>query len=208
MTSRNKILAGILLITYSFLSSAFGRGREFYHHTTPDDQFVVIAQEDVQDISDIAQNLKIQILEHLNIFFLWEKPAEIVIHAQKKWEKEYTYYFYNIQSKKEKRRGIQTFYQKALAEKVIFPALTSLILSEIIQREKNIPQIEGNSLKIPLCLITGLWRKIANYSTLERLEKIDSVRLSQLVHIRQYPKKSEMFAILSTSLIEFLFSLP
>ncbi|MFC2140331.1 hypothetical protein ACFLQ1_01260 [Candidatus Auribacterota bacterium] len=195
------------LIIFLFFSSLCSAG-EMVKYTTSDEQFDVFARDEnvAKQIAPLVENLREKLLETLDIFFRWEKPAEIIIYSEKKWEEEYLFYFYNKNTKKENLKGFQTFRQSGLEEKVIFPAVTSLILSEIILREKKIKKFEGETLNIPLCFKEGLWRYIAQFNTLEKLKKIDSLNLSKLLTANE--QNNELFQIKSAALVNFSLHLP
>ena len=199
-----------IFILLFFLCSTAIRGEELYLYTTPDDQFNILAddKEILQEVSFVVQKLREELLEKLGIFYLWDKPAEIIIYDKKKWEKDLSYYFYLKKSKKENLKGVQTFRQTHLMEEVIFPAVTSLILADIISMENETISIEQKNLKLPLCLVSGLWNYVGHFEDLIEIEKISSLEFQEIINIESYPADKNLFYKKSAGLIAFLLNLP
>lgn len=196
----------ITFITLLLASSALAKS---YCAKTDDYQFVIYSSDKnlINTTKKISTMFPPLVQEKLNFFFKWEIPAVIYIHSLLDWKPQS---FYTVLNSKEEKRIELCSITKA-ETKAVFPAITALILSEIVREEKNIKKISDDGKKFPLWIVEGLWRHLVDYNKPESLKLIKDLDIKKLTRTdfnKLSKDEQEMFFIKSAFLTEYLLYLP
>lgn len=180
-----------------------------YCAKTKDYQFVIYSSDKslAQSSQEIASRFPTLLKTMLNTYFIWDMPALIYIHSPLDWNPQLPYKIKNVKD----NRQIDLCATKDTETQGIFPAITNLLLGEIIKEEKNISRIKQTEKNIPLWLTEGLWRHAVQYNTPLKLKMLKNLNIKKLTRTNPdslTPLEKDLFVIESAFLIEYLLYLP